>query len=249
MRPSFDSRVSRISIKLTDVEDEIIGWLRKNCTETTTLREISGELFIASNTVFRLAKKLGYGGFSEMRYAVVSERDRRISREWISSGDEEIMDHIGRTMELIDPDIINDIVTRMTQSRRVRVRGFGQNSYYCGLLVRYLQYGGIENAAVGEEYSLKDMDDRDMEIFISNSGETVMLLQLAKEARNRKVFTVSLTNAHQNTLQKLVDTNLFFYSGYDVYQDLPDYIGLEIRLRMIANALWKMKDRNMDAVV
>ena len=242
MRPSFETKVRQPSLNLTDVEDEIIDWLRKNCTETTTLREISEDLFIAPNTVFRMAKKLGYCGFSEMRYAIVSERDQRSFSKQTAGADEEIWDSIWRTINLMDAGILDELTRKLKQCRKIRVRGFGPNEYYCRMLVSYLQYGDIYGAAFDEGYSLEDMDDRDMLIFISNSGETPMLVELAEEAKSRGIFTVAVTNAHGNSLQKLADISLFFYSGYYIYQPFPDYIGLAVLIREIANMLWKKKE-------
>lgn len=242
MALSFENRVNQLYMKLNDADDDIVEWLRKNCTETTTIKEVANSLYVAPNTVFRLAKKLGYNGFSEMRFAIVRERQSGAVWDWLSAADADLRDSIVRTMELVDENQVEQLVKKIIQSDKVVVCGIGLNQFFGQLLVRYLRYGGIKDTVFEFDHDIRMLTENDMAIFISNSGETTIVTDLAKTAKKTGATIVSITDVHYNSLQKLADINLYFYSGFFKNEIAPDYTGLAVLVRLIANVLWNMNN-------
>ena len=237
MKLSFENRVNQLYMRLNEVDDEIIDWLRKNCTETTTLKEVANNLYVAPNTVFRLAKKLDYVGFSEMRYALAREKHGDQARYGLNIDDADLRDSIGRTLELIDRKQIEQIVDLARKKDKVVVCGMGTNEFFCNMLVTYMHYAGISNAVLDFEYSIRNLTANDMAVFVSVSGENQRIVNLAREAKEKGAVLVSITDVHYNTVQKLADYNLYFYSGVLKHELTPDYTGLAIIVRMFGNIL------------
>lgn len=57
--------------------------------------------------------------------------------------------------------------------------------------------------------AIEDLNEEDMVIMISLSGENEMAVQAAKMLKARGVYTVSVTRLSDNTLSRLCDKNLY----------------------------------------
>ncbi|MFA5720098.1 MAG: hypothetical protein WC939_03470, partial [Acholeplasmataceae bacterium] len=60
----------------------VFTYLDKNKEEVIDLsvKELSDKTFVSTATVMRVAKKLGYSGFTELKYAIKQELDHRIEQ-------------------------------------------------------------------------------------------------------------------------------------------------------------------------
>ena len=63
-------QLSNQSIILNDTEKKIVDYILQNFDHLGTIKNISEDLFISPNTIIRLCKKLGYKGFSELKYTI-----------------------------------------------------------------------------------------------------------------------------------------------------------------------------------
>ena len=68
----FD-RLANQELSLNQTENKIIEYILQNMHnfETMNIQKISDKLFISPNTIVRLCKKLGYSGFSELKYEIM----------------------------------------------------------------------------------------------------------------------------------------------------------------------------------
>ena len=69
---NFEQRVYDIEFKLNDTDDSVIEYIRNNRSNINkiSIQKIANELYISPNAIMRLARKLGYSGFSELKYAL-----------------------------------------------------------------------------------------------------------------------------------------------------------------------------------
>ena len=237
MNLSFENRVNQLYMRLNEADDEIVDWLRMNCTENTTIKEVANSLYVAPNTIFRLSKKLEYSGFSEMRYALAKEKQQGESKYGLNVVDSDLHDSIGRTLELIDGQVVDRIVSRLREAGKIVVCGMGTNEFFCNLLVMYMHHAGLSNAVFDFDYSVRELTEDDMVFFLSVSGENPRIVKLALEAKQKGATLVSITDVHYNSVQKLSDYNLYYYSDFLKNELAPDYTGLAILVRLLRNAL------------
>lgn len=255
----FEERIALNLMKLNDVEDDIIEYLKKVENRDKTIRQVANELYIVPNTIFRLAKKLGYSGYAQMKFALDTEvygkqeeQLRQINRLY----EPEISRHIIKTIKLIDKKAIKLLIQKISGANTVVSFAQGDTKFFSELLVKYLRSGekyNTENIRIlcDSEYSISRLHENDVVILISVSGESVWIHDLARLARRQKAFIVGITMNSKNTLRTLVDMSLTF-SSEDIDVDnfiAPDLTGLMILIRFIANTYWNtyLRDRNESA--
>ena len=94
--------------KMNATEIKILQYIIKNTDEIQkiTVKELSQRLFVSKTTIINLAKKLGYEGFSELRFFLknISERKTENQEEYIPEKNdvndifEEMSHEINRTL-------------------------------------------------------------------------------------------------------------------------------------------------------
>lgn len=247
---NFEERVSLNWLKLNDVEDDIVTYLRARASaaETLSISKISKDMFIAPNTVVRFAKKLGYKGFSELKYSLSFEYGTTDNKEFEKLEkvfEPEISKHIIQTIKLIDKRQITSVLKRIYEADSVSLYGIGDSQYFCELLAKYLSRVN-ENVEMrfhilyDSEYNVSRLKEGDITIFISASGESAQIIDLAGKAHKKGAYIVAITMDTDNTLRRVADTTMVF-SSEDKYcndYNVPDLTGLMLLIRYIANMYW-----------
>ena len=117
--------------KMNATEIKILQYIIKNIDEIQkiTVKELSQRLFVSKTTIINLAKKLGYEGFSELRFFLknISERKTENQEEYISEKNdvndifEEMSHEINRTLMIQDREEIEEVVKKIIKSRIVYI--------------------------------------------------------------------------------------------------------------------------------
>lgn len=73
----FEKRVYEKEFNLNDTDDSIIEYIksRRADIQNLSIQNIAKELFISPNAIMRTAKKLGYSGFSELKFSLQKENN------------------------------------------------------------------------------------------------------------------------------------------------------------------------------
>jgi len=255
---TFEERVSLNWLKLNDVEDDIVTYLRSKADNANELsiNKIAREMFIAPNTIVRFAKKLGYKGFSELKYSLAFEKgpvaDEEIQK-LESIFEPEISKHILQTINLIDKRQVADVLRRIYEADSISLYGLGDSQYFCELLAKYLSRvsKNIEmrfHILYDSEYNISRLKQGDVTIFISASGETSQIVDLAGKAHKKGSYIIAITMDTDNTLRRIADTTLVFSSEdkYCADYNVPDLTGLMLLVRYIANVYWNSYLRSED---
>ena len=246
MRESFDSRVQRNMFNLSDTESEIVQYLRSNRESLGTIRDTAKELYIVPNTLFRLAKKLGYAGWSEMKYDICGGQDKGQGIVDLLPTSSMTVANLKRTVEALDRRDIELLLKKIETSGTIVIYGIGDNKYFCELLIKYLRIGdSAKHVLYDSDFTIGSLTPNDTAIFLSYSGTTAMTVRMAELARSRGAFTVSITGAgtENNEVRRLADMNLVYYNLDPPVADrlAPDLTGLMYIIREIAASYWRSK--------
>ena len=117
--------------KMNATEIKILQYIIKNIDEIQkiTVKELSQRLFVSKTTIINRAKKLGYEGFSELRFFLknISERKTENQEEYIPEKNdvndifEEMSHEINRTLMIQDREEIEEVVKKIIKSRIVYI--------------------------------------------------------------------------------------------------------------------------------
>lgn len=186
--------------------------LEANVSETA---ELSG---VSDATVVRFCKRIGYGGFYQMKIQLSHD----MGKNWSLSKEKDIQKHdsakermlaiannITTISKHMDTEVIKSCAAAIDRSSTVFVIGNGYAKIIaCDIMYR-LTRKGIRCSGGG--YSETDFEnlylgqENDVAIFISRSGEDKKTYNEMKLAKKKKMITISLTDAIKCPMAQLAD--------------------------------------------
>ena len=68
---NFEERVLLNELRLTDTDDQVVDYIREDYSRfvNQSVQKVAEDLFTVPNTIVRLSKKLGYKGFSDLKFS------------------------------------------------------------------------------------------------------------------------------------------------------------------------------------
>jgi RpiR family transcriptional regulator, carbohydrate utilization regulator len=165
---------------------------------------------VSQPTVLRLCRTLGYAGFPEFKVALaqslVPSGYAYVSAH-VAAGDDaaayapKVLDAtiaaLRRSRDNVDTSAVAAVVACFAASRQVLVAGFGGSSATAADAVHKLGRFPIPCRALGDpilaSMAVEAAGAGDVLFLLSNSGKTVAMLELAEQARARKLACVALT--------------------------------------------------------
>ena len=196
------------------------------CMEMS-IEYLAKQCSVSRSTVMRFAQKIGLSGFSELKTHLRWEIQHVQGRyeklvELICEKNVQAIRHF-QTLNY------DNICRMMYQAKRIFTYGTGLAQHsVCNEFKRMMLSAGIIVEIIpgeGEFHrSLSLMDEKDLVLIVSKSGESEFIRNITFNLNNRGVTIVSLTNYGNNTLARRSDYNLFV----DVEKvDLVDNVNFE----------------------
>ncbi|MBC8590133.1 MurR/RpiR family transcriptional regulator [Wansuia hejianensis] len=242
--------------ELTDLEKKIVEYIINNPKSIQDLpaSEIANILYVSKTSIINLSKKLGFEGYSELRYYVKNylkgqEKDKKdLTYEGIL---ENINIEVSKTISLQNEDNINKIIDKILSSRVVYIVARGASGPIGSLLSSRLAMMNIRAILIGDPNIIDVLGDSlspdETIIVLSLSGETERILTIAKTARARGIDVIALTSFTNNSLQRIANYNMFCFAD-DIetkYNDLISRIGLHTLVQILISYI-AMKDKNKE---
>ncbi len=217
---------------LSPSERHIVDYIFENLQSVTNMGivELGERSFTSSTTVKRLCKKLGIESYTDFRLKLSAEISS-YSRMNIIQGAQSPVDRfdtIGdivskvsdqNAKSIIDTHSLNtnaavmDVVELMKNAKCIDFYGNGP-SYVVALdaQLKCMRLGILSNAFIDQTCMLMNARayrEDSLAILISYTGETAIILDIAKELVAHNVQTVSLTSLSDNSLCKICQHNLY----------------------------------------
>ncbi|WP_252254309.1 MurR/RpiR family transcriptional regulator [Clostridium sp. ZBS12] len=246
---NFEDRVLLNELKFTDTDDQIIEYIREN-KEKILNQSIQGtaeELFTVPNTIVRLSKKIGYKGFSELKFQLRKEQEDIKSNNFEGAIENSnlISENIIKTINIIDSNIIKKVVRKIKEAKNIQFLGIGDSIYFCEMFTKNLrclnkkaEFFIYRHDMI---YNVEKCNEKDLYIVISVSGESKELIEACEIAKRRGAYIISMTHLSRNTISKLADMNLFFWAPKKIINNYnaTDRVGIMILIRTISELFWK----------
>ncbi len=246
---TFNERAYQLELKSNDTDDSIIEYIKNHRTDIAhiSVHKIASELFISPNSIIRTAKKLGYSGFSELKFSIQNEDNP----EEINTVSNKVLDKlpqsVAKSIDVFDDECIDKLVCKLVSSNKVLIAGTGDSVYFCEYFGRYLRCLNKKTEYFAQihdiEYFSNFYETDDLVIIISVSGATERLVKLAKnlKAKNPKLDVICITHYGENPLSEICDTQVCFWgdrrvvNGYNV----TDRSGLLVLIKLICEGYLK----------
>ncbi len=241
--------LSKISIEiinsLTISELDVLRFIDNNKSVILdySIQNLAKETFVSTATIIRLCKKLGYSGFSELKY-YIREEINHIEKYRKSATFDQILSHnvksITETAAMLEEGKITEIVNKML-NREVKIHFFGKGltstvlDYASKQLLTYNRANFVYHDTHIAYLAAESMDENDLLFVASLSGYTHQVVRMAQIAKSRKACVVTISTNKENDLAKIGDYNFTVFE--DVNRSERHDIASRIPILFILNVI------------
>lgn len=197
--------ISKNSIKLSDLEKEILNNLLKSSIEIydSNISELSKKFYVSNSTITRFAKKLGYDGFNELKFALQNIDDSPIYLT------QKIYSNILDEVPELDPKIVK-FIQNIDRFNKIVIVGIGSSGLVANEAMYKFGEMGLKNLdSAKEPYSInllaKGLGENDLFIVLSLSGENRNILEGLEIAKSNNTTVLSITEDKNSTLVQQSD--------------------------------------------
>ena len=209
-RSTFSERVLLNEDRFTDFEEELTRFALAHPQEVsaTTIKGLAERFYVSPNSIMRLARKLGYEGFSDMRISLAHEMGQGPTEAVPTT---EAL--VRKTFELCcREDRQRKASAMMRSAERVAIFAVGETAYAAHAFARVFEAFDNKTEFVTYENQVRHeiARGRGLLLFaISMSGETPQVVNVAREAKERGVPVLSMTDLSHNSLVRNATLSLF----------------------------------------
>lgn len=198
----------------------------------SSITELAGQVDVNASTLSRLARRLGYSGFSKLQdvfrreltegrsfysdqasQLVVGADDKGTLAQLTRLGRQESA-NIASTIEQVDPATFEAVVASLSQAKRVRIYGMRQfNSLALfmayGLGMLRPDVGALDSSRQGVADALAQLETGDVLVVASCFPYTPSVLATAEVAARHGITVIALTDSASSPLAKTARHSFF----------------------------------------
>ncbi|MDF7681990.1 MurR/RpiR family transcriptional regulator [Lactobacillus sp. ESL0679] len=239
----FEDKVKLIYDELTDSEKDIVDYIRKNAdgVSQTNIVDVAKQTLTSKSSVLRLAKKLGYYGYSELKYSLkaTTAKKQKTSHDLIQN----LQYDIKKTFEYVEQCNFRGLIEKMFNAKTLIVYATGFSQANCAReFANDLFILGLKNYFVSGEDNLaitaENLGKDDLIIIIGLSGNTQGIKDTINLLNMNHVPICSITRLSENYLNKHSQYNLYYETdrlpSFNVKQPIYSYACLSILLSILS---------------
>lgn len=225
--------MENILVKMAQIKDlspserHVVDYILANYRDVCNMGivELGEKTFTSTTTVKRLCRKLGVESYTSFRMLLSAARDGYTYRADAEVGEQvplgrydsvgEILEKVSQqnaasirqTAGLIDPQVLEQVVTRMSQARRIDFYGVGPSHVVALDAQMKCMRLKIPSTAYNDRLSMLTgagaYTEGALAFLICHTGETDDMVELARALCRYQVPTVAVTSAGSSTLSEL----------------------------------------------
>lgn len=236
-------QLSNPRITLNDTEKKIVDYILQNYDHLGTIKSISDDLFMSPNTIVRLCKKLGYTGFSELKYTILQNQTQKIDEP---SNYYDIKELLEYTLSINSSDKIKLVAKTIFDCSQLVIFSLGLSHIVALELSKKLVHLNKFVFAPDDRDSCKlyanNLQEGQVAMILSLSGDTDIMKNITYTAKAKNIPIITLTGWGQNAVASLGDINLFaFYNKLNVnHYDVSSRLGLHVLTELIFQEYLKL---------
>lgn len=238
---NLSNRISQNYSFLTKKDKHIANYILENQKNVSTwnIKDLAKLTESSNATITRFCHKLYYQSFSEFKTLVSQELQLKPAPAQLT---EKITDYYNQLIysssQLINPLQIATLMQFIQKANKILVCGLGSSGLSAMELGNRLTRMGIAIDAITDPHmmimSATLLDENDLLIAISNSGETDAIIQACKTAKKEKSRIFAITNRNHTSLTEIATDVLFASDNRTIVDErfinsqLPIYFILDI---------------------
>ena len=203
---------------LSLLEMDVLRYIEKHRQDVVdmNIQSLAFSSFSSTATILRLCKKLGYSGYSELKFSIKKELDDEKEKQLISSSTferiiEKNLDQINKTASKLSKDNIMKVVECLKKKMNVHFFGKGLTSTVLDYASKQLMTCNYMNFYYKDTHiaylSAEKMSSNDLLFLCSYSGMTYQLIRMGQTAKLHGAVIVTITCNKTSVLSKIGDYN------------------------------------------
>lgn len=225
--------------KATKSDKLLIEYIKNNLEEVVykPISQIAKDINIGDATITRFARKMGFSSLQDFKVTLAQEiSTSSINKNIINSSienDEPAIDTakklltsniniLTNTVDILSGDDIHKCSKLITNARRIYFIGIG----YSGIIAQDSNYKfmriGLNCSSFDSSHTMimmsSIMEEGDLIIAISHSGETQEVIKAVKIAKENNVNVISITEDKESSLKEISDVHLGYISGETILE-------------------------------
>lgn len=205
---------------------EYVSTHKKECANIS-IDDLAEKCHFSRSTVLRFCKRLGLSGFSEFK--VFLRLDLMKSQHYKQL--DQLFDSYQQYMEEVKHQDLTDVVKCLSEANNIYAYGTGinQNSVVEEFKRSFLSANRIVFSISSHneiENYVPVIEDNDVVVLISYSGNTQKVVEFAKKVKTRGAKIIAITASRHNELSKIADFSLFVQGAQLKTRIGPPYEGL-----------------------
>lgn len=239
----YATRFFLIEHLLTDAELDI-GQFILNSPDFVvkhSIQNLAKKLYTHPTTIVRFCKKLDYMGFSDLKAQLRLEKQEKKLLQ-TSSKEKNLLE----LSHYITDKTLQHVAHKLARASRIHFFGVGDNLALCEIAAKQIRCTNKRCYYYQHRhdmlYAIQYMKKTDLLFFVSMSGETAPLIELAQLAKKTHAFILTLTNRSANTLAKLADFPIYCYAPTMYFHDydVTNRTFAMATLRKIVETYWDL---------
>ncbi|MGJ9458119.1 MurR/RpiR family transcriptional regulator [Oceanobacillus sp. CF4.6] len=230
---NFENRIQKYNSVLTENDRKIIRYIaaNKDAIISKTITDLSEEIHVSPASITRFCKKIDFDSFQQMKYSLKKD----LSQTKKTDNTFEIIYNyyqsiIKSTEQFITEEQTARIVHLIIHANNVLFCGIGNSGLIANEFNSRIQRMGIVSQATTDAHGMLMksalLEEKDLIICFSNSGQTKSVVDSAKLAKENNATTIAITNYEDTLLTKLAD-EVVLISSYK-YIDDEKFINTQI---------------------
>ncbi|GFZ32309.1 transcriptional regulator [Clostridium zeae] len=197
--------------KITALEEQVLEYIIDHIDNVMDIgvRGVAAENYTSTSTIMRLSKKLGFTGFIDMVYNIIPLVSNKNSGT-VEKSEALIGTDINFLFKYIEEEHVNRFIELLSSGTKkyifIYARGY---SKIAGEYFNKKMLGiGIKSILIDSIGSFENnLEDMEMLIVISKSGETKEVLDKVEVAKKKNKVVVSFTKEVENSISELSDVS------------------------------------------
>ena len=234
---------------LNELEMAVYKYIVKHFEEIDqlTIRELSAACHVSTSTILRCITKLGYRGYSELKYAICQKKEQD-ARAFDLFYDATIQ--VNTFLKKVNNEdyrkFIQPAVELILSARHVAFSGIGTSGILGTYGSRYFANLGINAYSIVDPFL--PVPSRGMEntlaIILSVSGETIQMIKQTEDFKRYGAKVLSITNDEKSTIAQMADYNISYYmpvvsGGKEVDLNLTTQVPVITLIELLAHQVYK----------
>lgn len=258
--------------QFSNTEKVIVNYILNNINiiNKLSMRDIASETYTSPSTLTRIAKKMNYNGWNDLKDALIKE-DNYLKTYFCNIdanypfNKEDTFYNIASKLAILKTEAINDTLSLITQdnldkainiiNQASSIRLFGLSSNLN--ILKQFEYNlkkinkKIDTSMYQGDglYNACQMDNMQCAIIVSYSGERADLCQIAKVLKDNHIPIIVITNISDNTLSSLATCVLTITTREKLHSKIASYttdIAISYLLDVIYSCLFSLDyDNNL----